>query len=62
MDETLKPTRVTVKMQYPRPSQNEHDATLELFAGENLRMGMLVRGVKLNDALANRVATANGGR
>ena len=52
--------KVTVKLQYP-PSQKEPDATLELFAGENLRHGMLVRGVKLNDALAKRFDTKNGG-
>ena len=52
--------RVTVKLQYP-PSQGEQDTTLELFAGENLRMGMLVRGVKLNDPLAQRFDTKNGG-
>ena len=52
--------KVTVNLQYP-PSQNEPDATLELFAGENLRHGMLVRGVKLNDPLAQRFDTKNGG-
>ena len=44
---------VKVKLQYP-PAQNEPDATIELFAGENLRRGMLVRGVKLNDKLSER--------
>lgn len=52
--------RVTVKLQYP-PSQNKQDTTIELFAGENLRMGMLLRGVKLNDPLAKRFDTKNGG-
>lgn len=52
--------RVRVKLQYPK-SQNEPDATIELFAGENLRMGMLLRGVKLNDPLAKRFDTKNGG-
>jgi ferredoxin len=52
--------KVTVKLQYPK-SQNEPDATLELFAGENLRHGMLLRGVKLNDPLAKRFDTKNGG-
>jgi hypothetical protein len=51
---------VTVRLQYP-PSQNEPDATMQLFAGENLRQGMLVRGVKLNDPLAKRFDTKNGG-
>ena len=52
--------RVKVKLQYP-PAQNEPDTTIELFAGENLRMGMLLRGVKLNDPLAQRFDTKNGG-
>lgn len=51
---------VTINLQFP-PSQNEPDATIQLFAGENLRQGMLVRGVKLNDALAKRFDTKNGG-
>jgi ferredoxin len=52
--------KVTIKLQYPK-SQNEPDATLELFSGENLRQGMLLRGVKLNDPLAKRFDTKNGG-
>jgi ferredoxin len=44
---------VQVTLRYP-PAQNEPDATIELFAGENLRRGMLVRGVKLNDKLSER--------
>jgi len=52
--------KVQVKLVYP-PSQKEEDATIELFAGENLRLGMLVRGVKLNDPLAKRFDTKNGG-
>jgi ferredoxin len=52
--------KVTIKLQYP-PSQNEPDTTLELFSGENLRQGMLLRGVKLNDELAKRFDTKNGG-
>ena len=51
--------KVTVKLQFP--DQDEPDQTLELFAGENLRYGMLVRGVKLNDPLALRFDTKNGG-
>jgi len=51
---------ITVNLQYP-PSQNEPNTKLELFAGENLRQGMLVRGVKLNDPLAQRFDTKNGG-
>ena len=52
--------KVSVRLQYP-PSQQEQDATIELFAGENLRMGMLLKGVKLNDPLAKRFDTKNGG-
>jgi len=51
---------VTVNLQFP-PSQNEPDTTIQLFAGENLRQGMLVRGVKLNDELAKRFDTKNSG-
>ena len=43
--------RVKVNLLYP-PSQKENDTTIELFAGENLRMGMLLRGVKLSNPLA----------
>ena len=52
--------RVQVTLKYP-PSQGEKDTTLELFAGENLRLGMLVRGVKLNDPLAKRFDTKSEG-
>ena len=52
--------RVNVKLKYP-PSQNEKDEVIEMFAGENLRQGMLVRGVKLNDPLAKRFDTKTGG-
>ena len=52
--------KVKVNLQYP-PSQNEPDTTIEMSAGENLRLGMLVRGIKLNDALAKRFDTKNGG-
>jgi ferredoxin len=52
--------KVTVKLQYP-PEQNEPDTTIEMFAGENLRQGMLVRGVKLNDPLAQRFDTKSEG-
>ena len=45
--------KVTVKLQYP-PSQGEPDKVLELFSGEILRQAMLVRGVRLNDPLAER--------
>lgn len=52
--------KITVKLQYP-PEQNEPDMTIEMNAGENLRQGMLVRGVKLNDPLAKRFDTKSGG-
>jgi hypothetical protein len=52
--------KVKVVLQYP-PDMNEPDASIELFAGENLRYGMLRRGVKLNDPLAKRFDTKNGG-
>lgn len=52
--------KLTVQLQYP-PDQNEPDVTLQMFAGENLRQGMLIRGVKLNDPLAQRFDTKNGG-
>jgi len=52
--------KVKVTLKYP-PSLDEKDATLELFAGENLRLGMLVRGIKLNDPLARRFDTKSEG-
>mmetsp|Transcript_42880 Transcript_42880/g.103707 ORF Transcript_42880/g.103707 Transcript_42880/m.103707 type:complete len:329 (+) Transcript_42880:2-988(+) len=52
--------KVRVKLHYP-PEQNEPDAIIEMNAGENLRQGMLVRGVKLNDPLAKRFDTKSGG-
>eukprot|EP00429_Kryptoperidinium_foliaceum_P000746 CAMPEP_0176018296 /NCGR_PEP_ID=MMETSP0120_2-20121206/8804_1 /TAXON_ID=160619 /ORGANISM="Kryptoperidinium foliaceum, Strain CCMP 1326" /LENGTH=252 /DNA_ID=CAMNT_0017351341 /DNA_START=12 /DNA_END=770 /DNA_ORIENTATION=- len=54
-----KPT-VKVNLQYP-PDQVEPDTQIEMFAGENLRQGMLIRGVKLNDPLAKRFDTKSGG-
>jgi hypothetical protein len=52
--------KVKVTFQYP-PSQQEADLTLELFAGENLRRSMLVRGIKLNDPLARRFDSGGTG-
>ena len=52
--------KVTVKLMYP-PQQKEPDTTFEMYAGENLRQGMLIRGVKLNDPLAQRFDTKSGG-
>jgi ferredoxin len=44
---------IQLKLQYP-PDMDEPDATIELFAGENLRRALLTRGIKLNDPLAQR--------
>ena len=55
-----KKPKVKVNLQYP-PEQNEPDISIEMFAGENLRQGMLIRGVKLNDPLAKRFDTKSGG-
>lgn len=52
--------KVLLKLQYP-PNMREDDITLELFAGENLRRAMLVRGVKLNDALSARFDSGGSG-
>ncbi len=50
---------VTVNLKFP-PDENKKDTSLRLFAGENLRQGMLVRGIKLNDAYAKRFDTKSG--
>ena len=52
--------KVKIHLQYP-PEQGEEDTQIEMYAGENLRQGMLVRGVKLNDPLAQRFDTKSGG-
>ena len=52
---------VNVHLQYPPNQQDAQDTTIQLFAGENLRQAMLVRGVKLNDPLAKRFDTKTGG-
>jgi len=52
--------KVSIRLQYP-PEQNEPDATIEMYAGENLRQGLLIRGIKLNDPLARRFDTKTGG-
>jgi ferredoxin len=52
--------RVTVNLQFP-PSQNQPDATIELFSGENLRRAMLTRGVPLNDPLSKRFDSGGTG-
>ena len=59
--------KIKIKLQYPPNQINEEtgqplkDTTIELDAGENLRQGMLIRGVKLNDPLAKRFDTKSGG-
>lgn len=52
--------KVNIKLQYP-PEMDEPDATIELFAGENLRRAMLTRGIKLNDALSQRFDSGGTG-
>jgi hypothetical protein len=52
--------KVKLLLQYP-PEMNEPDIKLELFAGENLRRAMLVRGVKLNDPLSRRFDSGGSG-
>jgi len=52
--------KVKVNIQYP-PGQRDDDICIELFAGENLRRGMLVRGIKLNDPLARRFDSGGTG-
>lgn len=52
--------KVNVTIQYP-PEMCEKDITLELFSGENLRRSMLVKGIKLNDALARRFDSGGSG-
>ena len=54
--------RIQVKVNYP-PSDNLPPETLQLQPGENLRLAMLQRGIKLNDPLAQRYdgkATGSG--
>ena len=45
--------QLQVKLYYP-PSQELEPETIKLVPGDNLRMAMLQRGVKLNDPLAQR--------
>jgi len=52
--------KIQITFQYP-PDMKEAPVTLELFAGENLRRAMLVRGVKLNDPLARRFDSGGAG-
>lgn len=56
----VKRPKVDVVIKYP--NDEEPEVRISLFAGENLRRAMLVRGVKLNDPLARRFDNqANGG-
>lgn len=56
--------KVRVQLQFP-PGQEDAppvgQRTIEMYAGENLRQGMLIRGVALNDPLAQRFDTKQGG-
>lgn len=52
--------KVKVNLQFP-PQDEQEDVSIELFAGEQLRYGMLVRGVPLNDPLAKRFDTKSSG-
>jgi ferredoxin len=52
--------KVQLSLQYP-PEMKEQNLSLELFAGENLRRALLVRGVKLNDQLAKRFDSGGSG-
>ena len=45
--------QLNVKLHYP-PSQDLPPETIQLMPGDNLRMAMLQKGVKLNDPLAQR--------
>eukprot|EP00545_Synedropsis_sp_CCMP1620_P011996 CAMPEP_0119011196 /NCGR_PEP_ID=MMETSP1176-20130426/5514_1 /TAXON_ID=265551 /ORGANISM="Synedropsis recta cf, Strain CCMP1620" /LENGTH=355 /DNA_ID=CAMNT_0006963985 /DNA_START=58 /DNA_END=1125 /DNA_ORIENTATION=- len=55
--------RVEVTIQYPNKEsgQKQKETTIELFSGENLRGGMLARGVDLNDPLARRFDNGGSG-
>lgn len=52
--------KVTVELEFP-PSSEENPVSIEIFAGENLRRAMLVRGIKLNDELARRFDSGGTG-
>jgi 2Fe-2S iron-sulfur cluster binding domain len=52
--------KVKLNLQFP-PEMGEENISLEIFAGENLRRAMLVRGVKLNDKLASRFDSGGPG-
>jgi ferredoxin len=46
---------VTVKLQYPpNSSDRQQDQIIEMNAGENLRYGLMVRGISLNDPTQQR--------
>lgn len=51
--------KVKVNLQYP--DDEEPPQTIEIFCGENLRRALLVRGVKLNDPLAQRFDSGGSG-
>lgn len=54
-----KPT-ITLNLEYP-PDSGQAPETITLFSGENLRRAMLIRGVKLNDALSKRFDSGGSG-
>lgn len=49
--------KVTVELLFPE----DKPVSIEIFAGENLRRAMLVRGIKLNDELARRFDSGGSG-
>lgn len=54
--------KVFVKLQYPPEMKDtKNDTIIELYAGENLRYGMLRRGIQLNDESIQRFDTKFGG-
>jgi ferredoxin len=52
--------KVSVKLQFP-PGQEQNDRVVTLFAGENLRYGMLLRDIAVNDPQAHRFDTKTSG-
>lgn len=55
-----KKPRITLNLTFP-PEQKIPAATIELFAGENLRRAMLAHGVKVNDEQSTRFDTGGSG-
>ena len=66
-DDDTEKLQVTIKRLRRKPTvtvtvtqEDEKTNTLKLFAGENLRRGMLTRGVKFNDKLAKSFLAGEG--